>query len=327
MTNLMAVQNGDRDEIKFFGHLNTFSFPEVGVTPAELEEAFRVSGLDRKWMPGPRNPRDAFRSAVDREVIKHLALGNGRFLNLITAQLSKSSDPVLTFSIIRQVVDEDNKKLEPHTEISRIVHASETVLVMPVLPLDQISDAEQRAFQDIQDRYEWEKTHYTNVHIRDALMRVFRDCNPIGLRAGGGVYFTLVKYESIVNTVKALVKELEPLYGTDTPARFWTIPVIDAAEQRLMVQENMEEQVQGTMKALIKEMADELGNAAKDVTPQKATGFFDRIKEIGDMVTEYEDFLSIKLVTLQKLQTVAEQQAMAVLTKANAARRAAAAVN
>jgi len=315
--NLLAVQGGKRDDIPFLGHLCTFHFPEIGVLPSEMDRAFQVSGLDRKFAPRPRSPRDAFRSAMERDLVRGHDLGNNRYLNLSTRLVSKTTDETLVYVLLREIVDDKSKQMEAVTQIARLLHHGENFMEFPEVPFLPI---ESQAMVDLETRYQYELTHFSNVHIRDTVQRVFAEANPISIRSGGGgVYFAPIKKEDTVHKVRSFVKALEPLYQATSsrPARFWSIPLVDGDDHRLMIQENLEDAVASEVKNLVKDMADILQDSTKTPTRKRALGFFDKIRDMTTMIAEYETTLQVGLSALHAQAKLAEEQAVLVLSRAN----------
>jgi hypothetical protein len=115
-----------------------------------------------------------------------------------------------------------------------------------------------------------------------------------------------------------MVKRIAPKgIAGDARSRMYSIPVVDAVEQREMVQESLEDQVRSHSQALIKEMA-EIIQKGRKVTAKTAAQYIDRVKGLQGMVKEYEDILEREIISSQANLEAAMQQALSLLSNQDA---------
>lgn len=314
--NLIAV-NGAKVEIKFLGHLLWFTITDLRVTLEQLQEAFRQVGLDEAYLPKPINPRDAFRKATSKAEVKAYPLEEGKRLNLLVREVKCDKD-LLIRQVVREVVDAKNVRLEylPIANLRLMGNQGEKVEVVPFIARDNLYPAERSVLGSIEADYEAEKVSYNGQNVRDLIMRVLRNCHPVAVRPSGGVYFIPEAYEATVESLKALVRLLNGYKITGYSCELWSVPVVDAEEQRAMVKQNLEEQVMAESKALLEELTGLLKAENVKIRTKTAQKYIEQVRALAAMVKEYEDLLDTKITTVRANLDLVKAQAMALLEKA-----------
>jgi hypothetical protein len=310
--NLVAVQKALTGvEVKFLGDLLWYTVVDCAVTLDDLKAKFDANGLDAKFLPSPIGARDAFRLATkEAETHKH-PLEQGKFLNLLVRDVHASRNELVR-QIVREVVDASNKRLE-FTPVFKMVLTKEDLAIDPLV--DEPSAEEQAAAQRVELAYTEGRTHYNGGHVRDMVKNALLTCDRVSVRPSGGVHFVPKQHQPVVVALQGVLKGLNEFRKSDHHMCLWHIPVIDAAEQRQMLEESLADQVEAESEALVKEMDEYIKDTSKTLTVAAAKKFADKVRGVRDLVKKYEDMLETELTTSQATLEVCEQQAMMLLER------------
>ena len=313
--NLVALENAP-EGTKFLGRLLWYTISDMRINMDEIKEAFATAGVDEQYLPKPINARDAFRRATKEAEAKRIPMEEaGQYLNLMVREVAMDSDRIVR-QLVREVVDSKNTRLEylPIVEVS-LYGENDFRTDMKVV---DISSQELDALAKIRTEFEQNKDHYNGRHIRDLVQRILSDCHPISVRSSGGVYFTPRAHEIGVNALQRLVKNLAPFGVSGDRTRLWTVPVVDADDQREMLSEGLEDQVNSESNALIKEITDIIksGRKVKDTT---ARDFAQRARDLREKVKEYEVLLNDNIGAAQANLDLAMQAAVQLLERIDVA--------
>ncbi|MGB9661367.1 MAG: DUF6744 family protein [Moorellaceae bacterium] len=313
---LIAV-DGKEYNIKFLGQLLWFTITDLRVTLEQLKGAFRRTGIDESYLPKPINPRDAFRKASTMAEVKGYPLGEGKKLNLLVREVKQEKDLIIR-QLVREVVDAKNVRLEylPVAKLELSGEKGEHLEIRDMINGKNLYPIERKTLDNICVNYEREKENYNGQNVRDIIMRVLRNCNPVAVRPSGGVYFVPKQYRPTVDSLKELVRLLNTHKVTTYNCEMWSVPVVDAEEQRAMVRQNLEEQVMAESKALLEELADLLKAEHIKIRTKTAQKYIEQVRTLAQMVREYEDLLDTKITTVKANLDLVKAQAMALLEKA-----------
>jgi len=311
--NLIAI-NKTKVEVTYLGCLLWFTIPDMRMTREQLQETFAQSGIDETYLPRPICPRDAFRRASANAELKGWELGNGIRLNLLMREV-KADKNVIIRQLVREVVDANNVRLE-YRPVAQLELSDEKISVKQLDSLKM--QVEANAIEKIKRDYEIEKTHYNGRTVRDIIMSILRGCSPVAVRPSGGVYFVPQQYEDTAKALRELVRALAQYSTTGRSAQLWTVPVIDAEEQREMLHTNLEEQVTNEVKGLLEEMT-KIIKAGQKITKGKSQKYIERVRDLTRLVKEYEEMLETQAVTARANLEVVQAQAMALLEKVEVA--------
>lgn len=306
---LVAVREARNVEIEFLGQLLWYSIPEMAVSRADLERTFAEAGLDPSHLPKPINARDAFRRASKAGELTGHVVGQDRNLNLLVREVY-ADHTCLIRHLVREIVDGHNQRLE-YTPVAALTLDGD---VLKVNPLAVMEPVEQEQIAKIRLEYDRAREHYEADVIRNTLRSVLSTCSPVAVRPSGGVYFTPRSAEPTVTALKKWVASLEPFVtsGTGVKPSMYTVPVIDAAEHRAMVEESVEDQVKAMAESLINRMATDL-RKGRTVTQKMAEGYIQEVRELKRMVAEYEELLQTQIQTAHANLEVTMAQAMKLL--------------
>lgn len=311
--NMKAIQNAV-DTNNFIGYLMWFSISECRIRRLALEEIFTKHGLPENKLPGPIWPRDAFRRATKAGEVKDYILSTdpnspdyGKKLNLLVREVKTDGNAVIR-QIVREIVDSKNVRLEyePVAEVRLVEDRLEwnSMVVSPGI--------ERESLAKIAKAYDMDKECYNGQHMRQVIWGILGTCSPLTVRPSGGVYFLPAAYEATMKKVQALVSDLN-YYGVNGgKSALWSVPVIDEAEQREMLQTSLEDQVKSEANWLLQEMG-KAKATGKPITQKQAQKFVEQTRALSKMVREYEDALELEVTTAKVKLETATTQALALL--------------
>ena len=312
---LVAVEAAKGVEIKYLGNLAWSTITDCAVTLDQLKAAFAESGIDEKLLPLAINARDAFRRALKTAEVRREPLDDPkttkaeemRYLNLLPRQVRMDKDKIVV-QLVREIVDQKDVRLS-YEPIVEYTLEGDLLHIKQMVPIDKAMWDRSLA---LDTEYKRCRTEYDGIRMRSIVTKVIETCKPVSVRPSGGVYFIPATYEPTLKSLQKFV-EIVTKYGTTSMRSVVrAIPVVDAAEQRTMVEESLEEQVEGDSQALIEEMAEVL-KAGKKITTTVAMKFITRVRDLGDLTKEYEEMLSVQSTKAASAIEVARQQAQALL--------------
>ncbi len=327
--NTVALKADQPGQAEFLGRLAWFTIGDMRITREEVEQAFNTAGINTNHMPNPLNTRDAFRRATSSAEKKRIpytqtdwASGTAEekilHVNLLARQVGQSKDGIVR-QLVREIVDAKNTRLEytPVVQFTLVGEALEVTYLQTPLAIER--DAAHKVAQEYEDG----KVNYTGRHMREVVQRVMATCDPVAVRPSGGVYFTPEKHSGTVKALTELVQLLADYGVTNQRSRFWSIPVIDAEEHRVMVAESLEEQVKAQAGALIAEMAqllkEQREGKGRTITTKLALQYAEKARELARMTAAYEEILQDEITCAHASLEAAQAQAMAVLQNAEVA--------
>lgn len=305
---LLAVEKAQGVSLDFLGYLAWYTITDCKITRNDLEAAFNHVGLDLKYLPKPISPRDAFRRASKQGELKRYPIDKDRYLNLLVREVSQDAKTIV-YQIVREVVDSKNVRLE-YTPIAQLKLEGDT---LDVSMLSNIEATERCAVAAVQDAYKIERDHYNGQTIRNIIMDILNTCKPVAVRPSGGVYFVPKQYGNTLEALRQLIDQLAP-WSINRRPRFWTVPVVDAQEQREMLGESLEEDIASESTRLIDEMTKIL-KGSRTITPLVTQQYAERIKALAEKVRTYEDMLDTRLVTVKSNLDLVRQQALLLMER------------
>lgn len=321
----MVIQSktGETGDTPILGALLWYTITEMDVTREDLEAAFVAAGIEDDLLPGEISPRDAFRRATTTVERKHIPQANGTFVNRLVREVRTEETEIIRH-LVREVVDAKNVRLDYKAVAMFSLAKGEGDHYWHSVELEKMTPEEQDACQTAERQFEKARECYNGRHVREIVTNILRTCHPVAVRPSGGVYFVARRHEDTVNRLKALIDRLAPCGTTSYKSKVWTVPVIDAADQREMVTESIEDQVQAESETIIRDLASALKSGRK-ILPCHARGYADRVRRLAALTVEYETLLETDLETAKSNLELAQAQAMAVLEVAEADKETAAA--
>lgn len=307
---LMAVKNTYGVDVEFLGSLLWFSITDSRITREDLRRAFTDAGIDLSYLPRPICARDAFRRATKQAALRRHPLPDDKYLNLLCREV-RQDDKEIVYHVVREVVDSKNVRLE-YLPVTSLALREENVDMYPLHPLNTVEHDRVNA---VLEEFSVAKENYDGKNIRELVLAILRGaCKPVAVRPSGGVYFTPQNYQETVEALKGLVARVAEFGVTASKSCLWTVPVINAHEQKAMIEQSLEEQVAGESKSLIEEMT-EIIKSGRKITDRLAQRFVERTRGLGKLVKEYEDLLQTEVVTARANYDLALTEALALLAK------------
>jgi hypothetical protein len=314
-SDLIAVEKALNVEVKYLGALAWYSISDCLITRNQLAERLSQAGLEERFLPGELNIRDAFRRACHAGERKREPAGDNNFVNILIRQVKADSRDMVV-QVVKEVVDAKNIRLsyEPMVELTLLDGEITVRELVDVLP----EDIAINAAYAIVNRFQVVKNHYEGYHIRDLVMRVLRECDPVAVRPSGGVYFVPQVHEEKLQALKSFVNSLAEYSVTSNTSSMWSIPVIDVEEHRQMIRVSLEEQVNAESERLISEMT-EIIKSGKTIRQKTAKQYIDRVRNLARLVKDYKDLLETKSIRAESNLEFALIEAQKLLMNAEAA--------
>jgi len=308
LNRMAAVEGGAAaTDVKFLGSLLWYTVSDVLKIPIEdLRQSLQRHGLEL-YMPRKINPRDAFRRVTKSFEIRRDPYGKGTYVNLLVRDVKYGEGEVIRH-LVREVVDGQNKRLDYIPVLQLEINSDERLVITPLMtPLTQ---TEQNVMDSLPQAQEQACNYYDGTHIRYMLTLILQNCDPVSVRPSGGVSFVPQKHADTVTALKELCKELNNYEGR---AQMYSVPVIDAEEHRIMVADNLEEQVINGSLSLIEEMKQIIENPSKKPTTRLAESYANKVKGLKEQVSAYEEMLEIQATNARENLELVKIQAVKFL--------------
>jgi len=320
--NLVAVKNADMADT--LGNLVWFSVSDLEILRADLTKLAQHSGLPEKYVPAPIRPTDAFRRATGEVggVIKSV----GEETTAIMVREVLSDEERVVRHLIKEVRDKKNVRLS-YDQVGAIEFDRQTESIIASASDDAARSAAVKA-KMLFDKY---RDFYGADHLRRMLKTVLDDCQAVGVRPSGGVYFVPRQYES---TVKALSSLIKTLPGNSVELHL--VPLVDAFEQREMIEEKLRGHVLrqvsqiGSMlggnaevlgvKRTLKSLSVEFAAVLRDqrtVSKVTAGNAIHQLQGLKAQVVEYEGLLESNLGEVRSTIDVLRRQVKTMLDRQN----------
>lgn len=299
----LAVYGGEVSPGGVLGHLLWYTVPEQDITREKIAVAISAAGIDKRHMPMPISPRDAFRRASRITVPR----GAGKTTYLIR-EVGGLENGVLRHIVREQRIDTaiGGRRLDYRPLVALQITDDNPAVNVDILDYSELDDECRRITDDIRARYDVTRDHYDASTLRRMIQGILGTCRPIAVRPSGGVHFVPQKYEATVYAVA----ELFPKIAGD--GKFWFLPVIDAANQREMISKSLDSHVESEAAAIVAELG-RVMKGRQEVTPSLTEKYVRRVQAIAASVKEYEDMLETKAITAKSHLQLAEQQIRALL--------------
>ncbi|MDA8344967.1 MAG: hypothetical protein M0Z66_05735 [Thermaerobacter sp.] len=285
------------------GSLTWYTLREVEVTREQIRRGLQAAGLDEKFTPKAVLPSDAFRRATSEVETTRLPQGDGTFVNLLVREVHSDKDEILRH-LVRETVDGGNRRLkyEQVAEI-RLDKASNTCQTYSLLTL---SKQESEALDEARKRYDRYRDAYQSRHLREIVLDVLQEMNPVAVRPSGGVYFVPVEHDAQLGKLQSFVRAL----GNESD--LWTMPVVDSADSRAVIRSSLGQEVEDTTQRVINEMG-KLLQRKGEVSEADQRRALVELHRLQELTNQYRDILQDKLFEAQANIEVAERQVRSLL--------------
>ncbi|CVK18412.1 DUF6744 family protein [Sporomusa sphaeroides] len=320
MNNLYAVRGGEADTI--LGNLVWFSVSDMEILRDDLVNLAANVGLPEKYVPAPIRPSDAFRRATS-EVGGVLRAGEEITEVLMVREVLSSEERVVRH-MIKEVRDKKNVRLN-YEQIGEIEFERQWGSIKTTA----LSDEAMPALRKAEMQYNKYRDYFVGDHLRKMIKTVLGECQAIGVRPAGAVYFTPAVHAGTVKAMNSLVKLLP---GNN--AEMHCLPVINAIEQKQM----LEEKLRGHVLSQVSQIGNMLGGNAevlgvkktlaslaaefaatlrdqKVVSKSAASNAIQQLQGLKQQVGEYESLLEANLGEVRSTIEVLRKQVRIMLER------------
>ncbi len=296
-------------ELAFLGSLLWFTIAEGRVALENIEDAIRGAGIDEKYLPHARNKRDAFRLASKMGECRGIPFGKKK-VNLLVRDI-KTAGNILVRNLVREVVDSRNIRLKL-LPVMRLELTEDELLTSSDL-VNELLPEERDAAERIREEFNLACVYYNSNTVRSIVQSILGTCAPVSVRPSGGVYFIPDKYSGTVEQLKTMIGVLNQ--SCDAHNSIYSVPVVDAFEQRELIQDSLEEQVTKEGSDLLEEVRNAIQNG-DNITEFKAKQYMQRAKKLGELVVEYEDALQYQATSARANLDLAQKGIVNILVGA-----------
>lgn len=289
----------------------------VRVTHDQLEAWFDEFDLDKAFLPPRIKKVDAFRKASSEAKAEYAGPNEGQVTNLRVVEIDYNAEFVL-----RHVLRDVHDKRSQTTTTSHVAtlkfmrggrtsagkrhsteHYKHTINNQLIeLGLDQKQTGKRYPLEAV-DRLQVETlittfdVRYTdlsaNLHsdaVRAVIRAYLTSLNAIGVKPSGGVYFVHTSRQRTVDSLQKLVKRV------GQGCSFHQLPLLDTLDQREMLTEAFQSEVQDEVDKLLKDIAGANEKAkvkAGKISPTDYAKFMDRYQDILSRSEEYTRVLGL----------------------------------
>lgn len=320
MSNLIALQ-GDSAK-NYLGNLVWFSVSDLEILRDDLVKLAQHAGMPEKYVPAPIRLSDAFRRATS-EVGGVINAGNDATVVLMVREVLSDEERIVRH-LIKEARDKKNVRLS-YDQVGAIEMDRRTETMICSAYDDSAKQAVAKA-KMLFDRYRY---YYGADHIRRVLKAALDDCQAVGVRPSGGVYFVPRQYES---TARALCSLIKTLPGNTVELHL--VPLVDATDQRVMVEEKLRAHVlsqvsqigsmlggdaevlgvKNTLKSLSVEFASVL-REQQTVSKATANRAILQLQSLKAQVGEYEGLLESNLGEVRSTLDILRRQVKTMLDR------------
>lgn len=285
-------------EENFIGQVIWYSI-NGNVSVTDMEQLFLLHNIPAEYLPKPIAPADAFRKATNlqdgyRYDYEAPWNGDGHTVRILIREVSVENGRIEKH-IVREHVNPNGKTLDydkvgeavftrPPRKGRKIVAGGEKVdfsLNQNVLRPEEIPLLTGMV-QQVRERY----NHFCLYLDGNAVRKVIRDYvtneNAVSVKPSGGVYFVHKERRAAIDRIQRFVLAL------NNGSTFHTLPLVDTAEQRDMLSDAFQSEVESDVESLLKDIA-ELNDRYKagDVPSAKYSDLFDRYQQVMTRSEEY----------------------------------------
>lgn len=319
-TALYAVSGGTMNNT--LGNLVWFSVSDMEILRDELVKLAVTVGLPEKYVPAPIRPSDAFRRATSE--IGGVLRSNEEMTEVLMVREVLSAEERVVRHLIKEVRDKKNVRLH-YEKIGEIEFERQWETISTLALTDEAKPALHKA-KVLYSKY---RDYFISDHIRRLIKVALGDCQAVGVRPAGAVYFTPAAYEPTIKALNLLVKTLP---GNAVEMHY--LPVVNADEQKQMLEEKLRGHVlsqvsqigsmlggnpqvlnvKKTLKSLASEFAVTL-RAQNVVSKTTANHAIYQLQELKEQVAEYENLLESNLGEVRATIDILRKQVRIMLDR------------
>jgi len=324
--NLVAIHGGNNNNTdntnNILGNLLWFTVSDLEVLRTDLVKLVQHSGVPEKYIPAPIRPTDAFRRATSEVGGVINSVGDETTVLMVREVLSDEESVVR--HMILEIRDKKNIRLS-YNQVGTIIfdRRTETMITSASDNSAQIAAVKAKM---LFDRY---RDYYGADHIRRMVKTVLDDCQAVGVRPSGGVYFVPRQYESTARALSSLIKTLP-----GNTVELHLVPLMDATEQREMIEDKLRNHVLsqvsqiGSMlggdasvlgvKKTLKSLSVEFASVLREqpsVSKVTASNAIHQLQGLKAQIGEYEGLLETNLGEVRSTLDVLRRQVRTMLDR------------
>jgi len=291
-------------EENFIGHLCYYTVNSGGVTSDDMRRLLVAHNIPERYMPSEIRAEDAFRKATNlrfeytqRTEYPTPWLGAERVARIMIRDVNFDKD-MIEKHIVRENVNTDGKTLsydkigeaifyKPIKNGTKVAAGTEKVrfnLLPQMLHPDEV-DAVSAIIDHVRERYANFSTYLDGNALRKVVRDFITDLNAVSVKTSGGIYFVHKDRHASVEAVAALVGDFA------NGSKFHTLPLIDTGEQREMLSEAFQSQVESEVSDLLQEIAAVNERYGSEVPPAKHAALVAKYDELMTRSAEYTQIL------------------------------------
>lgn len=313
-------------EEQFIGQIVWYSINSGNISLDDVERAFLMLNIPVQFLPKPINPVDAYRKATNLEQgnkVEYEApwAGAGHSARILIREVKKDSKTVERH-IVRENVDANGRTLTydkigeaifyraPRQSSGKqrgYVASGEKVRFNLLTPMVHPEEAGilQQVVTDIQNRYR----HYCVNLDGNAIRKIVRDyvisLNAVAVKPSGGVYFVHKDKRERLEAIQKFV------LGLHTGSTFHTLPLVDTGEQREMLSEAFQTEVESDVQELLRDIGALNESCSNGAIPSdKYDAMLDRYTTL---ITRSEEYTTVLGASQARAATAIEMAMMACM--------------
>ena len=280
---------------KFIGSILWFTVPDPSITRSDLEQHFFDLGLDERFLPRPISAVNAFRRATGEAENEYDLPQEGQSALLFIEEVDYDSERVERH-VMRRVRDRKGKQLSYETVGQAVFYRASRAAKARGLGgesvkwtiLDQrltLRSDEHDIVRDFINETNQSYRHLCDYLTPDAIRAVFRNyiafLNAISVRPSGGVYFV---HRTRQDTVDLLTELARRLSGG---VALHSLPLIDTEEQRDMLSEAYQDEVEKEVEKLLGQVAEINAKHKGKIPPGKYAELQEAWNDLSERSKEY----------------------------------------
>lgn len=288
----------------------------VRVPEDVLPEWFDEFDLDPRYLPPRIKKVEVFRRVTTDFGKDEYALTDGRTVKLRVQEIDYTPDFVLRH-IMRDVIDK-RKQTAVTAHVATVkffragrtsgakrggdVYKQEILHTLTELGLDgkptgrtfnlaaQERTRVETVLTKIREAYDDRCINYHSDALRAVIRNYLVDLNAISVKPNGAVYFVHMSRQSTIDSLQKLVERI------GQGCTFHQIPLLDTHEQRQMLTDAFQDEVQDDVRLLLADIAkhnEKAKKAAGKISPKKYAEFNSRLQNVMSRADEYTRVLGL----------------------------------
>jgi hypothetical protein len=314
-------------EQDFIGQIVWYSINTGNISLDEVEKQFMLLNIPVKFLPKPIAAIDAFRKATNLEQgnkVEYPApwAGEGHSARVLIREVTKDAKMVERH-IIRENVDAKGRALS-YEKIGEAVFeraprqgsgkqrgyvsTGERVrfnLLSPMVHPDEV-DVLTGMVTDVQNRYKHYCVNLDGNAIRKIVREYVSDLNAISVKPSGGVYFVHKEKWHRLDAIQKFV------YSLNTGSTFHALPLVDTEEQRGMLSEAFQTEVETDVQELLRDIGD-LNEAYKNKAGIPSDKYDAVLDRYTTLITRSEEYTTVLGASQARAATAIEMALMACM--------------